>query len=58
MNGKSKRMVVGIVLAVLILAVSVIPVVAGFDTGGGSNFRDPELERRFPAGMLRAEGWQ
>ena len=56
MNGRSKRSALAIVLAVVILAIAVIPVLAGFDSGDGVDYFD--LEREYPAAVLRAEGWQ
>jgi hypothetical protein len=59
MYGKSKKLALAVVLAIVILAISVIPALAGFDTGGGSTYIVREdLESRFPRGILLAEGWQ
>ena len=56
MIGRSKQRALAIVLAVVILAISVIPALAGFDSGEGVD--SFELEREYPAAVLRAEGWQ
>ena len=56
MNGKSKKSALAILLAIVILAIAVVPALAGFDAGDGVDSFD--LEREYPAAVLRAEGWQ
>ena len=53
MNSRKTR-VMALVLALVILALSVAPALAGFDAGEGVS---GQLAARYPAGMLRAEGY-
>jgi len=55
MNSKKAR-IVTLVMVVVILAISAAPALAGFDAGTG--VADFQLDVRFPAGMLQAEGWR
>ncbi len=59
MNSKVKQQVVAIVLAVLVLAAMITPVLAAEDTGvGQGEFRPSYMVDKYPAGMLAAEGWE
>jgi len=59
MTGKIKRQVVALVLAVLVLAAMITPVLAIEDVGEGQGeFFPSYMTEKYPAGMLAAEGWE
>ncbi len=59
MKGKVKQQVVALVLAVLLLAAMMTPVLAAEDVGEGQGeFFPSYMTDKYPAGMLAAEGWE
>jgi len=59
MTGKVKKQVVALVLAVLVLAAMITPVLAIEDVGEGQGeFFPSYMTEKYPAGMLAAEGWE
>ncbi len=59
MKGKVKQQVVALVLAVLVLAAMITPVLAAEDVGEvQGEFFPSYMTEKYLAGILAAEGWE